>query len=288
MISNFYETPLHIIGENINDNHYYMKREDLLTYSFGGNKARKAMLFFDDFNKSGCDVIVTYGTSSSNHCRVIANICASQNIPCYIVSPKENNIETYNQLMTKLFNANIVTCEINKVKETITLLLEKLSALGHKPYFIPGGGHGDLGTKAYYYVYKEILKYEKQNNIIFDYIFLTSGTGTTQAGLICGSLINRDNKKIIGISNARRNPYGKEIVIESVKSYLKKINKLDLYISDENIYYLDDYVLDGYGKFNKEILRVIKTVLIRDGIPLDTTYTGKGYWGCLNILRIII
>ena len=44
-------------------------------------------------------------------------------------------------------------------------------------------------------------------------------------------------------------------------------------------------MLDGYGKFNKEILRVIKTVLIRDGIPLDTTYTGKGYWGMLEYIK---
>ena len=48
-------------------NQLYIKREDLIPFSFGGNKARKAALFFEDFDKGGYDCIVTYGSSSSNH-----------------------------------------------------------------------------------------------------------------------------------------------------------------------------------------------------------------------------
>lgn len=37
-------------------NQLYIKREDLIPFSFGGNKARKAALFFEDFDKG--DMIV--------------------------------------------------------------------------------------------------------------------------------------------------------------------------------------------------------------------------------------
>ncbi|MDI9487229.1 MAG: 1-aminocyclopropane-1-carboxylate deaminase, partial [Bacillota bacterium] len=37
-------------GQFLN-NEIYIKREDLLPFSFGGNKARKAQLFFDEIIK---------------------------------------------------------------------------------------------------------------------------------------------------------------------------------------------------------------------------------------------
>ena len=62
------------------------------------------------------------------------------------------------------------------------------------PYFIPGGGHGNIGTEAYFQCYEEIKKYEEINKIFFDYIFFASGTGTTHAGLVCGQIKNNDEK----------------------------------------------------------------------------------------------
>ncbi len=32
------------------------------------------------------------------------------------------------------------------------------------------------------------------------------GTGTTQAGLVCGQIINGDSRQIIGLDNERMNP----------------------------------------------------------------------------------
>ena len=47
---------------------------------------------------------------------------------------------------------------------------------------------------------------KKQITYFLNIIFFASGTGTTQAGLICGQIENADNdRKIIGISIARRN-----------------------------------------------------------------------------------
>ncbi|MCG4584559.1 1-aminocyclopropane-1-carboxylate deaminase, partial [Anaerosalibacter bizertensis] len=65
--------------------------------------------------------------------------------------------------------------------------------------------------------------------------------------------------------------------------YLKNIKKDKLSI--EEINFIDDYVLKGYGHYNKEILETIKEVLIKDGIPLDTTYTGKAFWGMKEYIK---
>lgn len=270
-------TPIQKLTLNLNGNNLYMKRDDLLPFSFGGNKVRKALLFFDEIDNQKYDCVVTYGSISSNHCRIVANLAASRNLKCVIISPSDSSKITFNRKMMELFKAEIVSCEIKEVSKVIKSKLEVLSKQGFKPYFIPGGGHGNLGTKAYIDAYEEIKEYEFTTNTCFDYVFHTSGTGTTQAGLICGSIINQDNKQIIGISNAREKEYGKQIILDSVNNYLLSIKKKKV---DTNlINFIDDYILDGYGTYNEEVISTIREVMVIEGIPLDLTYTGKGYWG---------
>lgn len=270
-------TPIQKLNMRLNNNTIFIKRDDLIPFSFGGNKARKAKLFLEDLESQKCDCVVTYGSSSSNHCRIVANLAASKGLKCIIISPVETSKTTFNSQMMELFGAEIISCKVSEVKDAIDRELNRLTEEGYKPYFIQGGGHGILGTKAYIEAYEEIRSFELENNIKFDYIFLTSGTGTTQAGLVCGQLINGDNKKIIGISNARRNPYGGQVVLDSVNEYLTNIGMSC--INSDVINFIDDYVLDGYGSYNEDILETIKHVFIQEGIPLDTTYTGKALWG---------
>lgn len=284
MLSNeMFPTPIQKISEDLNDNIFYIKRDDLIPISFGGNKARKAVLFFEDMQLGDYNCVVTYGSSSSNHCRIISNMAASMKVPCYIISPIETNNPTSNSKMIELFESKIIHCRVEEVKETINHVLLNLKNQGYKPYFIQGGGHGNIGTRAYIESYTEIKNYESNKGVYFDYIFHTSGTGTTQAGLICGQLINNDERKIIGISNARNNSYGEQVVLNSVNDYLESIGMER--VTSEIINFVDDYVLGGYGSKNNDIMRTIKQVLVKEGIPLDSTYTGKAFWGMKEYIK---
>ncbi len=270
----FYPTP--IIKLNDKDtNRLYIKREDMIPYSFGGNKARKGLLFFDDIDKGDYDCVVTYGSSHSNHCRVIANMAAQRNMPCFIIGPEEVSDITYNSVMMDMLGAHITTVPVETVSKTIDDKINELKEQGKKPYFIAGGGHGNIGTQAYVDCYNEIKEYERSNNVFFDYIFFASGTGTTHAGLVCGQILNEDERKIIGISIARKNPRGREVVIDSIKEYLGR-NDENI---DENTVLIDDYTGDGYGKDNEEINQVIEDIFTDYGIPLDSTYTAKAFLG---------
>ncbi len=277
-------TPIYRLKDN--NNNIFIKRDDLFPYSFGGNKARKGLLFFEDFQKGDFNSVVTYGSSSSNHVRVISNKCCELNIPCYIISPEENSKPTFNTIMYNIFRSTIIKTPINEVSKTINETINYLEINGYKPYFIQGGGHGNIGTQAYVNCYNEILEYEEEKDIDFDYIFHASGTGTTQAGLICGSILNRDRKKIIGISIARQNPRGREVVFESVESYLNDINiKYNKDNIDNKLTFIDDYILSGYGSYNKKIIDTIVGTLRNYGIPMDTTYVGKAFYGMHEYIR---
>lgn len=265
-------------------NNLFIMRDDLLPFSFGGNKARKAKIFFKDILEKGANCVITYGSKSSNHCRIIANYCAKYNLKCEIISPESSEGDINNTYLVNLFGAHITYCRLEDVSVTIENIINKKNQEGYKTYFIPGGGHGNLGTKAYVEAYNEIVDFEKSNNIHFDYIFHASGTGTTQAGLIVGKHINNSNVTIVGISVARNSERGRKVIYDSVKSYMDEYQiKNDIKLEDIN--FIDKYIIDGYGKYNKEILDTIKEVLINYGIPLDTTYTGKAFWGMKEYIK---
>lgn len=270
------------------DNQLYIKRDDLIPYSFGGNKARKAILFFNEIDAGKYDCVVTYGSSHSNHCRVVSNMAAQRGIRCIIIAPLEVSDETFNSRMMNIFGAEIVHVPVEKVHETIELTIRKLQNDGSKPYFIPGGGHGNIGTEAYYQCYDEICEYEYDNQVHFDYIFFASGTGTTHAGLVCGQLIHKDERKIIGISIARKNPYGRNVVVDSAKDYLCSKNySFDNVDIENNVTFIDDYIGNGYGKDNSEITDTIKKMMVKHGIPMDSTYVAKAYVGMQKLISEI-
>ena len=243
------KTPVYLLEKN--ENRLYIKREDLLPFSFGGNKARKAALFLQDIKKKNADYIVTYGSGSSNHGRIIANMAVSEGFPCMIISPQEASDNTYNRKMMEYFGAKIIECPVTEVHDTIEQKLAELCQEGWNPYFIMGGGHGNIGTEAYVQCYEEIREYQ-------------------------------DDRKIVGIIIARKNPYGKKVVCDSVKEYLSDVSPDEL---EEKIIFLDQYTGSGYGKENQKIEKTIEENLRKYGIPMDTTYTGKAFWGMKEYLK---
>lgn len=275
-------TPIQFLGVE-QGNKLYIKREDLIPYSFGGNKARKGYLFFEEFDKGGYDCVVTYGSSHSNHCRIISNMAAARNMKCYIIGPVEVSDSTFNSRFMDLFGAEISTVPVEQVHDTIENKLQELRDEGHNPYFIPGGGHGNIGTEAYVQCYNEIKEYEEKRGIYFDYIFFASGTGTTHAGLVCGQLLNKDDREIIGISIARKNPRGRDVVIESIREYLGGVGISEEEIQKKTVF-VDDYIGAGYGKDCESVTAIIKDIMLKYGMPLDSTYTGKAFYGMKQYL----
>ncbi|MCX4321340.1 MAG: pyridoxal-phosphate dependent enzyme [Lachnospiraceae bacterium] len=280
-------TPIVKMSGGYGENQYYIKREDMIPFSFGGNKARKAAEFYKEIRACGADVVMTYGSNSSNHCRIIANMVASMGIACHIISPEENRERLYNTRLVEDFGATVETCPVTEVSGTIDRRMEAFRQAGRNPYFIMGGGHGNPGTRACVNTYREIAAYEEQAGISFDYIFHASGTGTTQAGLVSGKLLAdaekrekgkpADGLKIVGVSIARNEERGREVVRQSIEDYLGA-RYAELY-RDEELIFTDEYCMGGYGKYTPEVAQTIEEVMKSDGIPMDTTYVGKAFYG---------
>lgn len=279
----FDNTIIHRLND-FQNNHLYIKREDLLPFSFGGNKVRIAIEYIKDMKRKNCDVIIGYGNSRSNLCRVLANIACKENIPCYIISPSDDDgirFETNNSYLSNISGAKYVYCNKANVSETIKKLITRLKVDGRSPYYINGDEYGQgneaIPVNAYFNVYNEIINQEKFLNLHFDYIFLALGTGMTYAGLISGQIYANDlKKKIIGISIARKQKTALLHVKKYIHSYFDNINNRDI-LNCVNI--IDNYLFGGYGKYSDDLKLEIISLYKEEGIYADLTYVGKAFYG---------
>lgn len=281
---NKYPTPIEYYGK-INDNDIYVKRDDLTEPTLGGNKVRKLELFLADAVKHNANYIVTYGAAQSNHCRLTVSMAKKLGFNVLLILAKSEQVNyNGNFLIYDLFDTEIVWTEANEVPQTIEKTLQRLREDGNTPYFIQGGGHGDLGTHAYKMVFDEILTQEKSLNVDFNHIFHASGTGTTQAGLIAGNIVNESDKNIVGISVARNAERGSVVIHESVQSYL--LNYYPTYAETPyKLEFLDRYVGKGYADIYPEIIETIKDVIKKTSIILDPVYTGKAFYGMIDTIQ---
>jgi len=284
-----YATPIHRMNYSDGANIFFIKRDDLLPFSFGGNKVRIAEEYFRDMHAKGCDCIISYGGCRSNLNRVIANMSSSRGVRCCIVqSPEDEEIRrrSANNTLVGSLGAKIFRCARERVAETIRTAMDESIAEGYRPYYINGDiygkGNEEVGARAYFEAYDEIAEFERSAGQRFDYIFHASGTGLTQTGLLWGKLARGGTGKIIGISVARPEETGADVIRRNLSICAGEPGGL---AGHHEVFFEDGYVCGGYGMYSDDIVRVIRLILAADGIPLDTTYTGKAFWGMSEFLK---
>lgn len=273
-------------------NHFYMKRDDLLPFSFGGNKVRFAQKFLEDMKREHCDSMIIYGNYHSNLCRILSTLCHKLGMPCYMVHNtediKEQN-ETQNSRVIRAMGVREITCGKTGIADAVQQAVDELTEKGYRPYYIYGNTKGQgrewVPVEAYAEAYEEICRQEEEKGIHFDYIFLASSTNATQAGLLAGSLKAGDGRKIIGISVSRNAKRGKEVIASDLNAYADKFGYSFPEDWKEHIYFTDEYLGDGYGRYSSKTADIIRKIYGEEGIPLDMTYTGKAFYGMVRYLE---
>ena len=80
------------LGADIN---IYIKRDDLLPGTAGGNKTRKLDFSMADAINQGADTIITCGAVQSNHCRLTLAWAVKEGLDCHLVL-EERVKDSYN------------------------------------------------------------------------------------------------------------------------------------------------------------------------------------------------
>ena len=261
----------------------FVKREDLYPMCGGGNKVRKNENIFATIADNNCNAIVTNGGMQSNHARVVALMAAARGWRCRLIlhgDPREIQYPEGNLLLMVLAGAEIIATQPDRIPIEIESSMNELRKEGFRPFQIPGGGHCLEGAISYLEVVNEIgVQIEECEP---EFIILASGTGTTQAGIQAGVDQKGWKTRVIGISVARKNPRGSKITQDA---YHELCKHLRVPIPSGQNEFRDDWVGEGYGIPNDNILETIRKVACDTGLILDPTYTGKAFYGLESMVR---
>ncbi|MGP7819331.1 D-cysteine desulfhydrase [Niallia sp. 01092] len=267
----------------------YMKRDDLLGLTAGGNKTRKLEYLIADAQMHGADVLVTCGAVQSNHCRLTLAAAVKEKMKCVLVleegENKASDMPTGNYFLYHLLGA----ADMKFVPEGTDLMQEmkkvekELVEKGHTPYLIPVGGSNPIGATGYAACAQELLAQAFEQQIQMDYVVCTSGSGGMHAGLVAGFQGLNSNVPVIGMNVSR----DKEEQENKVYNLLSEIgNHLHIdNLSRKDIQCFDEYVGDGYAIPTKEMMEAVRLTASTEGILLDPVYTGKAMAGLIDLIR---
>lgn len=275
---------LPLIGQHLEIDLRVM-RDDLFPMTGGGNKARKIIKILQSAESQDCNAIVTTGGIQSNHARVTALAAAQRNWRCKLIlhgDRQEVDNPKGNLLLMLLAGAEIEIVQPTDIAPAMQSAMDAFQTEGLTPYEIPGGGHSVSGSMAFVEAAEEVKQQCQADGWQADWVILASGTGTTQAGLIVGFEQLGWRTKVIGISVARRNPRGRDVVEQSCRELRSHLGLPDL---TKQIDFRDDWVGEGYEKAGNTVISSIYKASEMEGLILDPTYTGKAFTALLDMIH---
>ena len=283
-------TPMHRLenlGRRLSLPGLWIKRDDLTGLEGGGNKTRKLEFLVGDAIDSGADMLVTAGAIQSNHTRQTAAAAAKCNLKCALLHLgwAEDAGPLYRQsgniLLSSIMGAELYLDETERPIEDQSPLLEfceELARSGHRPYMIPAGASEHrLGSFGYMSCAAEIIRQSRDHGIEFDYVVHCSGSSSTQAGLVAGFALMREDIKVIGVADDDESDIKRGRVLELANNSLAELEaSVQVSPADVEVIVADR---SAYAEAEPETLDAIRLLARSEGLVADPVYEGKALRG---------
>ncbi len=276
------------LGGDIN---LFVKRDDLLPGSAGGNKTRKLEFCIADALDKGADTIITCGAVQSNHARLTASWSAKESLDCHLIleervkgSYKED--ASGNNFLFELLGVKsigVVEGGSDMMGE-MTKKAESLKAEGRTPYIIPGGASNAIGATGYALCAEEIMTQLNENRLVIDHIIVPSGSAGTHAGMVVGMNGVNGNIPISGVNVSRPKEVQEEIVFDLAGETAIRLG-VKSGVDRDQIVCFDQYVGPGYSLPTDAMVEAVKLFAGTEAILLDPVYSGKTAAGLIDLVR---
>jgi D-cysteine desulfhydrase len=265
----------------------FIKRDDYAGPGFGGNKVRKLEYVLAKAVADGVEVAVTSGGLKSNHARVTAAMCARIGLRCVLVlnsaAVTYEGLKPASLAVDELLGAEVVRVGSREERATtVESVAESLRGEGKKVAVIPIGASIPLGALGFVRAVEETKSRLEAIDTRIDYVFHSSSSGGTQAGIVAGcQLFDWRGVKVVGVSP--------DDPATSISAEVGKIIRgvgeaLGAQLS-EDVTVLDDYVGAGYGVPSPQGDEAIELLARTEGVILDPVYTAKAMAALIDWVR---
>lgn len=242
-----------------------VKREDLNHSEISGNKWWKLKYNLEEALRQGKKTLLTFGGAYSNHIYATAAAASELGMKSIGIIRGEETFPlnpTLSFAQKKGMQLEYISREDYRNKTNQDFINNLTSRFGDF-YLIPEGGTNELAIKGCTEFGKKLA-----NEIRFDYLCLSVGTGGTIAGLIEGL---NEEKKIIGIPVLK----GATFLEEEIIAYTSKKGWELKY----------DYHFGGYAKTTNDLLAFKDDFENKYQIPTDRIYTAKLMYAIFDMLN---
>ncbi|MGE0439710.1 MAG: 1-aminocyclopropane-1-carboxylate deaminase/D-cysteine desulfhydrase [Gemmatimonadales bacterium] len=260
-----------------------VKRDDAISFGFGGNKVRKLRYVIPPLLADGVDTVITCGGLQSNHARATAAAATVSGLQCHIIvngtAPRDL---TGNARLNRLLGASVDYVTGREMRRPgMEAALARFAAAGRRPAIIPLGAstaHGALGFVA---AVGEMVA----QGITPDVIVHAGSSGGTSAGLLAGVALHRLPTRVVSIS-ADDPPAAIEAEIREITTGLDTILDTGGAISAAIRPEIDDgYVGPGYGEPTPGSTEAQQRLARDEALFVDHTYTAKAAAGMIDYCR---
>ena len=268
----------------------YVKRDDLLGLTSGGNKTRKLEFLMADALATGADSVITTGAVQSNHCRLTLAAAIKEGMTTHLVLEERvpgsyRRDASGNNFLYRLLGADIsVVPAGTDLSDAMNAVAEQVRAGGGHPYVIPGGGSNSLGALGYVACAHEVMSQCFERGLPLDHIVCASGSGGTHAGLAAGLHLLSWEVPLTGIS-VRAAAHEQEPRLHGLATGIVELLGHAPDIRPERIAVRDDQVGPGYSLPTDAMVEAIQLFARLEGILLDPVYTGKAAAGLITMIR---
>lgn len=288
------QTPLEFLPrftEALGGPNVYIKRDDLLGLTSGGNKTRKLEFLVADALSRNADTLITCGAVQSNHCRLTLAAAVKEGLRCRLVL-EERVPGSYkpeasgNNFLFRLLGVEKITVVPggSDLSGAMQQVAQDLAKEGRKGYIIPGGGSNAIGATGYVACAQEIQDQIFEKNIRIDRILVASGSAGTHAGLVTGICGCNMNIPVVGVGVSRDPGDQEPIVFNLARETAERVG-VKQEIPREAVVTFGDYWRPKYSVPNKKMVEAVNMTARTEGILLDPVYTGKAMAGLIGLSR---
>jgi len=269
----------------------WVKRDDQLGLTPGGNKTRKLEFFVADALAQGADTLVTCGAPQSNHCRITLAAAVREGLRCRFVIEERvphsfREDASGNHFLFRLLGVEHIRV-VPAGTDMVAAMQEEVDALareGRRGYAIPGGGSNALGGLGYVACAQELLQQWFDLGAAFHHVIVGSGSSGTHGGLLAGFVGLGIDVPITGIGVSRDPADQAPLVRREAQAVLDLLGRR-VDIPRTAVRCVGGYWQPKYSVPNARMVEAVQWLARTEGLLLDPVYTGKVMAGLIGMAR---
>jgi 1-aminocyclopropane-1-carboxylate deaminase/D-cysteine desulfhydrase-like pyridoxal-dependent ACC family enzyme len=263
----------------------FVKREDMSSDLYGGNKVRKLEFILGEALARKASHTVAFGYAGSNFTLATAVFARQAGIkPISLHLPQPNA----RYVAKNLLYQQLIGTELHELPNTAAIALGTLAisvrclvTTGRLPYVIAAGGSSPIGVVGGMSGVFELKQQIDQGLMPMpDIIYVTIGSSGTAASLALGV-------RAIGMPTLVRGVRVSDLTYASFEKSRELADGAvrilarhepsfkNMAITADNLQVVHGYLGDGYAHFSREGMAAVHLFKEADGIELEGTYTGK-------------